>query len=110
VKDELGAARGDNLLLLGSGKVSKNRLCDCSGRLNRQSVHEHGGCGRHFEGDGGLEPGRGTVWADSELYERNQRKGGIRSMSANSRISSTGSKSKCKERSLEYQSLEKSSR
>lgn len=37
----------DNLLLLGSSKLSQDGLGDSSRRLNCQRVHEHGRSGRH---------------------------------------------------------------
>lgn len=44
---QLGPGRGDDLLLLGSCKLSKNGLCDCSGGLDREGVHEHMRGGSH---------------------------------------------------------------
>lgn len=44
---ELRTRRGDNLLLLGSRKLTENSLRDRSWRLDRQGVHEHVRGGRH---------------------------------------------------------------
>lgn len=47
VDGQLGAGRGDNLLLLGSRKLAQNSLSDGSRGLDGQGVHKHVRRGRH---------------------------------------------------------------
>lgn len=47
VDGQLGARRGDNLLLLGSGKLAQNRLSDGRRGLDGQGIHKHVRRGRH---------------------------------------------------------------